>query len=136
MGYWDLDAVLSRLPVPSKVDQAGLDVTAAMEAGMLPCMTRRHVTSRHGTVPLPIVVYIDGSFIKYRIAEKPRYITVRNLSSAVSDKSFTTGAENATCFELEAHCGTVECLARPAPTQISSFMHEICSRFYEYVLFC
>ena len=41
-----------------------------------------------GIVPLPIVVYIDGSFIKNIIAVKPICITVRNLSSAVSGKSF------------------------------------------------
>ena len=40
-----------------------------------------------GTVPLAIVIYIDGSFIKNKIAVKPIYITVRNLSSAVSGKS-------------------------------------------------
>ena len=31
--------------------------------------------------------YIDGNFIKNKIAVKPIYITVRNLSSAVSGKS-------------------------------------------------
>ena len=36
--YRDLVAVLSRLPVSRKVDQTGVSVTAAMEAGMLPCM--------------------------------------------------------------------------------------------------
>ena len=40
-----------------------------------------------GTVPLAIVVYIDGSFIKNKIAAKPIHITVRNLNSAVSGKS-------------------------------------------------
>jgi Plavaka transposase len=40
-----------------------------------------------GTVPLAIVIYIDGSYIKSKIAVKPIYITVRNLSSAVSGKS-------------------------------------------------
>ena len=40
-----------------------------------------------GTVPLAIVIYIDGSFIKNKIVVKPIYITVRNLSSAVSGKS-------------------------------------------------
>ena len=40
-----------------------------------------------GTVPLAIVIYIDGSFIKNKIAVKPVYITLRNLSSAVSGKS-------------------------------------------------
>jgi hypothetical protein len=34
-----------------------------------------------GTVPLAIVVYIDGSFVKHKIPVKPIYITVRNLSS-------------------------------------------------------
>jgi hypothetical protein len=38
-------------------------------------------------VPLAIVIYIDGSYIKSKIAVKPIYITVRNLSSAVSGKS-------------------------------------------------
>ena len=49
-----------------------------------------------GTVPLAIVIYIDGSYnatmlqccyFKSKIAVKPIYITVRNLSSAVSGKS-------------------------------------------------
>ena len=40
-----------------------------------------------GTVPLAIVIYVDGSFIKNKIAVKPIYITVRNLNSAVSGKS-------------------------------------------------
>ena len=35
-----------------------------------------------GTVPLAIVIYVDGSFIKNKIAVKPIYITVRNLNSA------------------------------------------------------
>jgi len=34
-----------------------------------------------GTVPLAIVIYIDGSFIKHSIPVKPIYITVRNLDS-------------------------------------------------------
>ena len=38
-----------------------------------------------GTVPLAIVIYVDGSFIKNKIAVKPIYITVRNLT-AVSGK--------------------------------------------------
>ncbi len=42
-----------------------------------------------GTVPLAIVIYIDGSFIKNKIAVKPIYLTVRNLSSAVSGKSLS-----------------------------------------------
>jgi hypothetical protein len=40
-----------------------------------------------GTVPLAIVIYIDGSFIKNKIAVKPIYITLRNLDSAVSGMS-------------------------------------------------
>ena len=40
-----------------------------------------------GTVPLAIVVYIDGSFVKHKIPVKPIYITVRNLSSVVSGKA-------------------------------------------------
>ena len=39
------------------------------------------------TVPLTTVLYVDGSFIKNKIAVKPIYITVRNLNSAVSGKS-------------------------------------------------
>ena len=38
-------------------------------------------------MPLAIVIYVDGSFIKNKIAVKPIYITVRNLNSAVSGKS-------------------------------------------------
>jgi hypothetical protein len=33
----------------------------------------------YGTVPLAIVVYIDGSFVKHKIPLKPIYVTVRNL---------------------------------------------------------
>ena len=40
-----------------------------------------------GTVPLAIVVYIDGSFVKHKIPVKPIYITLRNLTSAVSGKA-------------------------------------------------
>jgi hypothetical protein len=40
-----------------------------------------------GTVPLAIVVYIDGSFVKHKIPVKPIYVTVRNLNSAVSGKA-------------------------------------------------
>ena len=40
-----------------------------------------------GTVPLAIVVYIDGSFVKHKIPVKPIYITVRNLNSTVSGKA-------------------------------------------------
>jgi hypothetical protein len=40
-----------------------------------------------GTVPLAIVVYIDGSFVKHKIPVKPIYVTVRNLSSVVSGKA-------------------------------------------------
>ena len=40
-----------------------------------------------GTVPLAIVVYIDGSFIKHKIPVKPIYVTVRNLNMAVSGKA-------------------------------------------------
>ena len=38
-------------------------------------------------MPLAIVIYVDGSFIKNKIAVKPIYITVHNLNSAVSGKS-------------------------------------------------
>ena len=40
-----------------------------------------------GTVPLAIVIYIDGSFIKHSIPVKLIYITVRNLDSVVSGKA-------------------------------------------------
>ncbi len=40
-----------------------------------------------GTVPLAIVVYIEGSFVKHKIPVKPIYVTVRNLNSAVSGKA-------------------------------------------------
>jgi len=36
--YTGLDSVLSRLPVPKKVVQTGMSVSAAVEAGMLPRM--------------------------------------------------------------------------------------------------
>ena len=40
-----------------------------------------------GIVPLAIVVYIDGSFVKHKIPAKPIYVTVRNLISTVSGKA-------------------------------------------------
>ncbi len=40
-----------------------------------------------GTVPLAIVVYIDGSFVKHKIPVKPIYATVLNLNMAVSGKA-------------------------------------------------
>ena len=40
-----------------------------------------------GTVPLAIVVYIDGSFVKHKIPVKPIYVTLRNLNSVVSGKA-------------------------------------------------
>ncbi len=42
-----------------------------------------------GTVPLAIVVYIDGSFVKHKIPVKSIYVTVtvHNLSSVVSGKA-------------------------------------------------
>ena len=41
-----------------------------------------------GTVPLAIVVYVDGSsFVKHKIPVKPIYVTVRNLNSTVSGKA-------------------------------------------------
>ncbi len=40
-----------------------------------------------GTVPLAIVVYIYGSFVKHKIPVKPIYVTVRNLNSVVSGKA-------------------------------------------------
>ena len=46
-----------------------------------------HCRVGEGTVPLAIVVYIDGSFVKHKIPVKPIYVTVRNLSSVVSGKA-------------------------------------------------
>ncbi len=40
-----------------------------------------------GTVPLAIVVYIDGSIVKHKIPVKPIYVTLRNLTTAVSGKA-------------------------------------------------
>ncbi len=42
-----------------------------------------------GTVPLAIVLYIDGSLVKHKIPVRPIYITVtvRNLNSVVSGKA-------------------------------------------------
>ena len=37
-----------------------------------------------GTVPLAIVLYIEGSFVKHKIPVRPIYITVCNLNSVVS----------------------------------------------------
>jgi len=38
-------------------------------------------------MPLAIVVYIDGSFVKHKIPVKPIYVSVRNLNLAVSGKA-------------------------------------------------
>ncbi len=38
-------------------------------------------------MPLAIVIYIDGSFIKHSIPVKATYITVHNLDSPVSGKA-------------------------------------------------
>ncbi len=38
-------------------------------------------------MPLAIVIYIDGRFIKHSIPVKPIYITVLNLDSSVSGKA-------------------------------------------------
>ena len=40
-----------------------------------------------GTVPLAIVVYIDGSFVKHKVPVKPIYVTDRNLNSVVTGKA-------------------------------------------------
>jgi hypothetical protein len=40
-----------------------------------------------GTVPLAIVVYIDGSFMKDKIPVKLIYVTLQNLTSVVSGKA-------------------------------------------------
>ena len=48
---------------------------------------RKCVRVGEGTVPLAIVIYIDGSVIKHNIPVKPIYITVRNLDSSVSGKA-------------------------------------------------
>jgi hypothetical protein len=37
-----------------------------------------------GTVPLAIVLYIDGSFVKHKIPVRPIYMTVCNLNSVVT----------------------------------------------------
>ena len=41
-----------------------------------------------GIVPLAIVVYIGGSFVKHKIPVKPIYVTVCNLNSVVSCKAY------------------------------------------------
>ena len=48
---------------------------------------RKCVRVGEGTVPLAIVIYIDGSFIKHTIPLKPIYIKVHNLDSSVSGKA-------------------------------------------------
>ena len=53
----------------------------------IPVNNGRYVRVGEGTVPLAIVVYIDGSFIKHSIPVKPIYLTVRNLDSSVSGKA-------------------------------------------------
>ncbi len=45
------------------------------------------VRERSHRLPLAIVLYIDGSFIKHKIPVKPIYITVRSLISVVSGKA-------------------------------------------------
>ncbi len=76
------------------------------------------------TVPLAIVIYIHGSFIKNKIAVKPIYVTFRNLDYAVVSGMSMAGARYAQFSEEEGHCGSVECLARSAPSQVASCMHE------------
>ena len=51
------------------------------------CDVGYHHRVGEGTVPLEIVVYIDGSFIKHKIPVKPIYVTVSNLNSVVSGKA-------------------------------------------------
>ncbi len=46
-----------------------------------------YVRVGEGAVPLAIVVYIDGSFVKHKIPVKPIYVTVRNLNMAVSGRA-------------------------------------------------
>ncbi len=46
-----------------------------------------YVRVGEGTVPLAIVVYIDGSFVKHKIPVKPIYVTAHNLNMAVSGKA-------------------------------------------------
>ena len=41
----------------------------------------------NGTVPVAIVIHINGSFIRNKITVKSIYITVQNLSSSVTGKS-------------------------------------------------
>ena len=53
----------------------------------IPVNNGRYVRVGEGTVPLAIVVYIDGSFIKHSIPVKLIYLTVRNLDSSVSGKA-------------------------------------------------
>ena len=39
------------------------------------------------TVPLAIVLYIDGSFVKHKIPVWPIYATLRNLNSVLAGKA-------------------------------------------------
>ena len=73
-----------------------------------------------GPCPLAIVIFIDCSFIKNKIAAKTIYITVHNLNSAVSGKSLAWGKLGMLpALRKKNHCRTVKCLARPA----SCIMH-------------
>ena len=47
-----------------------------------------------GTVPLAIVIYINGSFVKHSIPVKPIYITLQNLDSVVSGKAMAPQESN------------------------------------------
>jgi hypothetical protein len=62
----------------------------SFHATLIRCMNKSfffHYRVGDGTVPLAIVVYINGSFVKHKIPVKPIYVTVHNLSSVVSSKA-------------------------------------------------
>ena len=56
-GYMALDAVLSRLQVPRKVDRTGVSVTVPMKAGMLPRMEDEE--ERRPPPPTPLKCFCD-----------------------------------------------------------------------------
>jgi hypothetical protein len=61
-----------------------------------------------GTVPLAIVLYIDGSFVKHKIPVRLIYVTVCNLNSVVSGKARawneSKGMNPYTVHNMYIHC--------------------------------
>ena len=68
--------------LPSRYDKSGIVYTRDIPFICYGCTCANKTAGRvgYGTVPLAILMYINGSFIKNKIAVKPIYITVLNLN--------------------------------------------------------